>query len=217
MQNLEPLEKLVRHHSPEQLEAQGEKVTWRIADHSEMLSLLRAKIIEEVEELVEAIDAKSPHVIEELADVSEVVMALRACLGPFEVDEKIREKFFDRGSFMRGVVMTIVPAVPMILHCPKCGEKHVDRGIFGTTHVHRTHLCHACGETWKPFDYATVGVEDVAVYKLAGSGNVIGGAFRPLDAQEEEALRNFDPNHPQETHDIISLVNEILGCRRGGE
>ena len=53
------MEKLVRHHSPEQLEAQGEKVEWRIADHSEMLGLLRAKLIEEVEELSEAIEAKS--------------------------------------------------------------------------------------------------------------------------------------------------------------
>ena len=170
------MEKLVRHHSPEQLEAQGETVEWRIAKPEEMLGFLRAKLIEEVQELCEAIDAKSPHVIEELADVYEVVAAFRERLGVFDVDEKIREKFFDRGSFMRGVVMTIAPAVPMILHCPKCGEKHVDGGIFATTHVHRTHLCAKCGETWKPFPYATVGVEDVAVYKMAGSGGLIGGA-----------------------------------------
>ena len=73
--------------------------------------------------------------------MSQVVRALRAHLGTFEVDDKIREKFFDRGDFSHGVVMTIVPAVPMILLCPKCDEKHVDRGVFGTTHVHRTHLC----------------------------------------------------------------------------
>lgn len=173
------MEKLVRHHSPAQLEAQGEKVEWRIADRAEMLGLLRAKIVEEVEELCEAIDAKSRgQMIEELADVYEVFAALREHLGTFDVDEKIREKFFDRGSFIRGVVMTIVPAVPMILHCPKCNEKHVDRGVFGTTHVHRTHLCGSCGHIWKPFSYATVGVEDVVVYMVAGSGGMIGGSAK---------------------------------------
>lgn len=169
------MEKLVRHHSPEQLEARGERVEHRIADPSEMLKLLRDKLVEETEELCEAIDAKSPHVIEELADVYEVFAAFRERLGVEAVDAKIRGKFLDRGSFMRGVVMTIAPAVPMILYCPKCGEKHVDRGIFGTTHVHRSHLCSACGHVWKPFNYATIGVEDVAAYKMAGSGAVIGG------------------------------------------
>ena len=171
------MEKLVRHHSPEQLEAQGEKVEWRLAKLEEMPKLLRDKIVEEVEELCEAIDANSRvQMIEELADVAQVVAALRNHLGAEDVDDKIREKFFDRGDFGHGVVMTIAPAVPMILHCPKCSEKHVDRGVFGTTHVHRTHLCTGCGHIWKPFNYATVGVEDVAVYKLAGSGGTIGGA-----------------------------------------
>lgn len=68
------MEKLVRHHSPEQLEAQGEVVQWRFARPEEMLGLLRAKLIEEVEELIEAIDAKSmSQTIEELADVAQVV------------------------------------------------------------------------------------------------------------------------------------------------
>jgi predicted house-cleaning noncanonical NTP pyrophosphatase (MazG superfamily) len=155
VQNLQPVEKLVRHHSPEQLEAQGEKVKWRLAKPEEMLGLLRAKLIEDVEELAEAIDVNSrPQMIE-------VVAALRHHLGAEDVDDKIREKFFDRGDFSHGVVMTIAPAVPMVLHCPKCGEKHVDRGVFGTTHVHRTHLCSGCGHTWKPFPYATVGVESL--------------------------------------------------------
>ena len=133
------VEKLVRHHSPEQLEAQGEKVDWRIAKPEEMLGLLQKKLVEEVEELSEAIGANSLlQTIEELADVAQVVAALRHHLGAEDVDEKIREKFFDRGDFSHGVVMTIAPAVPMILHCPKCEEKHVDRGVFGTTHVHRS-------------------------------------------------------------------------------
>lgn len=154
------MEKLVRHRIPALMEERGEVVQHRIAAPNEMLVLLRAKLIEEVEELCEAIDTgSSSHVVEELADVHEVVLALRERLGAFEVDEKIREKFFDRGSFMRGVVMTIAPAVPKVLLCPKCEAQHIDRGVWATTRIHRTHLCAVCGHLWKPFEYATVGVQ----------------------------------------------------------
>lgn len=55
--------------------------------------------------------------------------------------------------------------IPMILHCPDCGAKHVDapdpdRGW--TNPPHRSHLCHSCGAIWRPADVATVGVAAIA-------------------------------------------------------
>jgi hypothetical protein len=33
---------------------------------------------------------------------------------------------------------------PAVLHCPRCGVQHVDRGKWATFD-HRRHLCHGCG------------------------------------------------------------------------
>jgi hypothetical protein len=45
----------------------------------------------------------------------------------------------------------------LALWCPKCGARHLDEGEWATR-PHRTHLCLACGETWRPSERATVGV-----------------------------------------------------------
>lgn len=47
---------------------------------------------------------------------------------------------------------------PMILHCPKCGMKHIDEGEWASVRRHKSHLCMGCGEIWRPFDFHTVGV-----------------------------------------------------------
>ena len=51
--------------------------------------------------------------------------------------------------------------VAMVLRCPSCAYQHVDEGEWATR-PHRTHLCADCGAEWRPFDYATVGVETTA-------------------------------------------------------
>lgn len=48
--------------------------------------------------------------------------------------------------------------IPLLLHCPSCGERHIDRGEFATRH-HHTHACQTCGMVWRPAIVATVGVE----------------------------------------------------------
>jgi hypothetical protein len=48
--------------------------------------------------------------------------------------------------------------IPMLLWCPECGERHVDRGAFATK-VHHTHSCQHCGMTWRPAVVPTVGVQ----------------------------------------------------------
>ncbi len=54
---------------------------------------------------------------------------------------------------------------PMVLHCPQCHTQHIDKleasGIDWSKRPHRKHQCANCGNVWKPFDFHTVGVEEV--------------------------------------------------------
>lgn len=54
--------------------------------------------------------------------------------------------------------------VPMILTCPACGERHVDKGEFATKQ-HHTHACQGCGLVWRPAIGATVGVQFLPGFK----------------------------------------------------
>lgn len=52
--------------------------------------------------------------------------------------------------------------IDMILHCPKCNAKHVDRvGPGWNNPPHRSHLCYWCGYIWRPADVNTNGVESI--------------------------------------------------------
>jgi hypothetical protein len=54
--------------------------------------------------------------------------------------------------------------VEMILSCPMCHTRHVDRGVFATK-VHHTHACQGCGHCWRPAVVATVGVQFLPGFK----------------------------------------------------
>lgn len=152
-------EKLIRHLLPEQF---VDKIETRLADKSEMLGLLRAKLIEETEELCEAIDTGvKANVLAEAVDVFDVMQAFREHLGYDIFDKLWRAKAQERGTFLRGMVMKLGEPVPMVLICPNCGGQHIDHGVWSSTRIHRTHLCEHCGSMWRPFEYATVGVEKV--------------------------------------------------------
>ena len=56
------------------------------------------------------------------------------------------------------------PPIPMILHCPKCTERHIDRGEFAMK-FHHTHACQSCGFVWRPAVVATVGVQFLPGFK----------------------------------------------------
>lgn len=56
--------------------------------------------------------------------------------------------------------------IPMILHCPECGNRHVDKGLFATK-SHHTHACQECGLVWRPALVPTVGVRFLPGFKDA--------------------------------------------------
>ena len=56
------------------------------------------------------------------------------------------------------------PTIPMLIWCPECGQRHVDRGEFATK-IHHTHSCQFCGHTWRPAVVATVGVQFLPGFK----------------------------------------------------
>lgn len=54
--------------------------------------------------------------------------------------------------------------IPIRLHCPSCGELHIDEGEFATK-PHHTHACQFCGEVWRPAIVFTVGVRFLPGFK----------------------------------------------------
>lgn len=48
--------------------------------------------------------------------------------------------------------------IPIRLHCPDCGDLHIDVGEFATK-PHHTHACQTCGNVWRPAIVHTVGVQ----------------------------------------------------------
>ena len=85
------------------MEEQGHKPAYRVARKDERLTLLLAKLREEALELT-----NSP-VLEELADVAEVLDALMAELriAPNEVSTAKMRKKSQRGGFDAGVIIEI--------------------------------------------------------------------------------------------------------------
>ena len=52
--------------------------------------------------------------------------------------------------------------IPMVLHCPKCHEQHIDTKTEKWDNPpHRSHLCEYCGCIWRPCDRSTTGVESI--------------------------------------------------------
>lgn len=46
-------------------------------------------------------------------------------------------------------------ALPMLLWCPVCGQRHIDADDMP---AHKTHACQYCGMLWRPALIATHGV-----------------------------------------------------------
>jgi predicted house-cleaning noncanonical NTP pyrophosphatase (MazG superfamily) len=81
------------------IEANGETPVTHRVDGEAYEARLAAKLREETDEYL---DSRDP---DELADVLEVVEALRAAVGPEEVDRRRERKAAERGRFDEGVVL----------------------------------------------------------------------------------------------------------------
>ncbi len=57
-----------------------------------------------------------------------------------------------------------IAPIPMLIWCPECGARHVDKGDFATK-PHHTHSCQGCGLTWRHAVVATVGVQWLPGFK----------------------------------------------------
>ena len=94
--------RLVRDNVPHLMRRRGEHPIVRTAEPYEYAGLLRAKLVEEVEEFL---DSDDPH---ELADVMEVLLALAQMLGCDGDDiERMRsEKAVQNGGFANRLVLS---------------------------------------------------------------------------------------------------------------
>jgi predicted house-cleaning noncanonical NTP pyrophosphatase (MazG superfamily) len=93
-------EKLVRNGPGQRIRAEGGKV--RVAGEHEMRRLLARKLVEEAQEVLAAVeDNKQSQVIEELADVAEVLHALRNVTGIKKDDVRVARnaKRMRKGDF----------------------------------------------------------------------------------------------------------------------
>lgn len=96
---MEKYNKLVRDKIPEYLDSKGISYEKRIASTEEYKEELIKKLDEEIKEFMEAKNA------EELADILEVVEALKK-LPEFSNVEEIRiKKLQDRGSFEKKIIL----------------------------------------------------------------------------------------------------------------
>jgi len=90
--------KLVRDRIPEIVQREGRRCEVRVASSAEYLQLLRAKLIEEAQEVAAASDAE---LSKELADLYEVLDALLSATGleAAAIRRKQQERRRERGGF----------------------------------------------------------------------------------------------------------------------
>jgi predicted house-cleaning noncanonical NTP pyrophosphatase (MazG superfamily) len=88
------VEKLIRDGLPQMMRGQGLRVFERVLDDAEYLAELKRKLVEEA---AEAASADADSLVEELADVVEVVIALAQAGGASLAD--IEAKRAERGGF----------------------------------------------------------------------------------------------------------------------
>jgi predicted RNA-binding Zn-ribbon protein involved in translation (DUF1610 family) len=67
-------------------------------------------------------------------------------------------------AYVKEALEALATPVPMILTCPSCGARHIDKGNFATK-PHHTHACQACGMCWRPAVAPTVGVQFLPGFK----------------------------------------------------
>lgn len=97
--------KLVRDRIPEIIEGKGEKTFTKTLEGEEYVSALKEKLIEEAKEVQGTKDR--PEVLEELADLLEVAMALMQVhrISLMEVEGVRRKKRQEKGGFDKKIYL----------------------------------------------------------------------------------------------------------------
>lgn len=117
-------EKLVRDRIPVQIRSHGERVETLNLHESELLDVLKAKLVEEA---LEVLSSKSPEQLqEEMADVYEVLRALArsARCSPEQVQRAAARKRSKVGGFGKGIVLVETEDTPLI-------AVKTEDGLFG--------------------------------------------------------------------------------------
>lgn len=137
---------------------------------------------------------------------------VKAALAPLvneDMDPAMREAWLS--DLARAAVAALVDEVapiPMILHCPKCGVRHIDaqdeRTPGWTNRPHRSHLCHACGCIWRPADVATEGVRSITTTGKADTwkpGDPVPEYWQTMDeALARQCLPSVEADRREQKH-----------------
>lgn len=116
--------------------------------------------------------------------------------------------------------------IPMILHCPGCGEQHIDapepeRGW--TNPPHRSHLCARCGFIWRPADVPTIGVAAIATKgekddpPVRYAGEPIDTVMQRSRVQPVNGAGAFEIVHRIDTKDFATFARLVVLLRREGQ
>jgi predicted house-cleaning noncanonical NTP pyrophosphatase (MazG superfamily) len=99
--------KLVRDLIPDLIRDSGRNPEVRYLSGQEMVDALAAKLVEEASEAAKAVNSRE-HLVEELADLREVVTALMAAkeITNAEVAQAATDKMTLRGAFTKGAWLT---------------------------------------------------------------------------------------------------------------
>lgn len=104
--------KLVRDKIPEIIEKSGKKAKYRVLEGDELKAALKNKLVEEANELLNA--ETEEEIIEEIADVLEVLDGILMCFGGVEIESKVyqkaMQKYKEKGRFEKGYYLESVEA-----------------------------------------------------------------------------------------------------------
>lgn len=105
-------DKLVRDRIPELMAHQSSIVKVETLDHKAHIKALKAKLLEEAEEVAQA--GSRDELLEEIADIKEVIDALmlKLSIRNAEIEEVKRKKSLRNGGFDRGLFLRSVEAAP---------------------------------------------------------------------------------------------------------
>lgn len=104
------LSKLVRDKIPELFDTLHHTTRTRRLEGTELVTALKAKLIEEATELAQTSPSDQKHELEELADILQVLLDMTAARGlTMETVETVRQAKFDvKGGFNHGIFVDTV-------------------------------------------------------------------------------------------------------------